>query len=165
MLLAVVDGCGHGREAAAAARIAVAMLESSPGEDVAELMRRCHDRLRETRGAVMSLASFQGRENILTWLGVGNIEARLWNGTNHAAGDLLMRNGVVGYSLPPLQALARAVSPGDVLVMTTDGIRADFADGLDISGEPAEIAGRIAKNHAKGTDDGLVLVARYLGWP
>lgn len=165
MLLAVVDGCGHGREAAAAARIAVATLESNPGEDVVELMRRCHERLRETRGAVIGLAAFHGRENILTWLGVGNIEARLWQGANQAAGPLLMRNGVVGYRLPPLQALARTVGPGDLLVMTTDGIRGDFADKLDVSGKAAQIAAGIAASHAKGTDDGLVLVARYLGWP
>jgi hypothetical protein len=36
---------------------------------------------------------------------------------------------------------------------------------LDVSGNPEQIAMRIASNHAKGNDDGLVLVARYLGWP
>lgn len=165
MLVAVIDGCGHGNEAAAAARIAVATLEAHPQEDVVALMRRCHAQLRDSRGVVMSLASFHGRENMMTWLGVGNIEARLWRSANSAADSLLMRSGVVGYRLPPLQPLAIAITPGDVLILATDGIHVDFAEGLDVSGHVHQIAARVGANHAKGTDDGLVLVARYLGWP
>lgn len=165
MLAAVVDGCGHGPEAAAAARAAIAALREHPELDVVELMHRCHQQLRETRGAVVGLASFQGRENLLTWLGVGNIEARLWHTANPPVKTLLMRAGVAGYTLPALQAMATTVEPGDLLIVATDGIHASFADELDISGDPREIAARIGEQSAKGSDDGLVLVARYLGWP
>ena len=52
-LLAVVDGAGHGPEAAIAARMAIGILEAHPTEDPVLLVRRCHVRLRATRGAVM----------------------------------------------------------------------------------------------------------------
>ena len=44
-----------------------------PGVTTEELDARCHDRLRATRGVVMSLASLDQERGILTWLGVGNV--------------------------------------------------------------------------------------------
>jgi len=166
-LVAVVDGSGHGSEAAAAARIAIATLEAQPQEDVVTLVRRCHEQLKGTRGAVMSLASFARRENTMTWLGVGNIEGVLLRNANGTTGGnaegLLLRGGLVGYKLPGLQAVVTGVSPEDTLILATDGIRPDFAGGVSASADAHEMAERIAANHSKGTDDGLVLVARYLG--
>jgi len=165
VLLAVVDGAGHGSEAAAAARIAIATLEADPEGDVVTLMRRCHEELKATRGVVMSLASFNGRENTMTWVGVGNIEGVVLRNAKPNAEGLLMRAGVLGYRLPALQAQVTTVSPDDVLILATDGIRCDFAElrGTEPAEAPEQLAERIAANHAKGTDDGLVLVARYLG--
>ena len=52
---------------------------------------------------------------------------------------------------------------GDVLVIATDGVEPDFADGLALAGSPSEIARRALERHRKPTDDALVLVLRYLG--
>src|SRR2546428_101432 len=115
-LVAVVDGLGHGDEAAAAASAAIATLERFASEPVISLVRRCHQQLRKTRGAVMSLASFNGRDNRMTWLGVGNVEGVLLRqdqAANPAREAVLMRGGIVGYLLPPLKALTTPVSPGD----------------------------------------------------
>src|SRR5438105_2013785 len=98
MLVAVVDGSGHGHEAALAARIAIASLELHPDEGVIQLVRRCHEQLKGTRGVVMSLASFNGIENTMTWVGVGNIEGLLLRcgpSLNPSQESLLMRAGVV----------------------------------------------------------------------
>ena len=59
-LAAVIDGLGHGPEAAHAASVAAAVLRRQPAEPVTDLMVLCHEALRPTRGAVMSLASFDG---------------------------------------------------------------------------------------------------------
>src|SRR5207245_2030712 len=56
VLVAVVDGLGHGEEAAAAARLAVTTLDQFAPEPIASLVQRCHEALRGTRGAVMSVA-------------------------------------------------------------------------------------------------------------
>jgi len=165
-LIAVVDGSGHGPEAALAARLAVATIDGHRGEGVIPLVRRCHERLKGTRGAVMSLASVDGIENTVTWLGVGNIEGILVRTSASADPNvetIFLRPGVVGYRLPPLQAVITPIGPGDLLILTTDGIRSDFTHHFSSEDAPEKIADYISANFRKGNDDGLVLVARYLG--
>src|SRR5216117_1053670 len=56
-LVAAVDGLGHGAEAAAAARAAVAALDQYAEESLLPLVRRCHEpRLCRRRPAVAHLA-------------------------------------------------------------------------------------------------------------
>src|SRR5262245_17855870 len=74
VLLAVIDGSGHGPEAARAAQLAVAALQQDPNADVADHLARCHAALGRSRGAVMTLADFNSRERTLTLCGVGNVE-------------------------------------------------------------------------------------------
>jgi hypothetical protein len=162
-LVAVIDGLGHGDEAATAAEIAVTTLTSHAHESVITLLNRCHERLRASRGVVMSMASFNAVEGTLTWLGVGNVEGLLWRAavpsTTHET--LLLRGGIVGIQLPPLFASIVPVMPGDTLCFLTDGIRREFADRLNVRELPQELADRILTQYGKGTDDALVLIARY----
>jgi len=165
-VIAVVDGSGHGPEAALAARTAVATIEAHRREGVIPLVRRCHERLKGTRGVVMSLASIDGVENTVTWLGVGNIEGvlvRTRASVDPSVETIFLRPGVVGYRLPPLQAVITPIGAGDLLILTTDGIRSDFTHHFSPEDSPDKIADYILSNFRKGNDDGLVLVARYLG--
>lgn len=165
-LVALIDGLGHGEEAAAAACAAVAILESYPQEPVQHLLQRCHEGMRKTRGAVMSLASFDARGASMTWTGVGNVAAvllRADDAPEPGAEALVARGGVVGYQLPPARIATLRVWRGDVLVMATDGIRAGFAAGIATPHPPQEIAESILATFASGTDDARVVVARYLG--
>jgi hypothetical protein len=167
-LCAVIDGLGHGVEAAEAARVAASVLEEHAGEHVVQLVHRCHDALGRTRGAVMSLAAFDAASAAMTWIGVGNVEAALFRAdvaASKARADLVNRAGVVGYQLPPLVPATLPVSFGDVLLMGTDGLRGGFAEGPMPVGDPQEIAGDLLRRYARGTDDALVLVARYIGGP
>src|SRR5437899_3208992 len=77
VMVAVVDGLGHGAEASAAARIAINLLERYDGEPLGALVNLCHAALIKTRGVVMTVAVLKAAENWLTWLGVGNVEAAL----------------------------------------------------------------------------------------
>jgi serine/threonine protein phosphatase PrpC len=165
-LLGVLDGLGHGAEAAEAARRAVAVLERHAQESVIGLTRRCHHELGGTRGAVMSLASFDYQDHSMTWIGVGNVEGVLLHADPAALPQrdiLLLRGGLLGYQLPTLYAAVLPLSRGDLLVLATDGIRHDFADQLTGGQAPQQLAERILHQYARGTDDALVLVARYLG--
>lgn len=164
MLFAVIDGLGHGQEAAAAANIAIATLEQHAGEPLVELLHRCHESLRGTRGVTMSLAAFNTEDAILTWIGVGNVEGTLLHRNAELASDkLLLRNGVVGNSLPTLRAGELAVRPGDILTMVTDGVTALRPPRMSMDGHVEAIADGIMATACKGTDDALVLVARYRG--
>jgi negative regulator of sigma-B (phosphoserine phosphatase) len=165
-LVAVIDGLGHGSEAAAAAKAAALVLEAHACEPVAELVQRCHEALHNTRGAVMSLASFDARQSSMTWTGVGNVEAillRADRAANPAREAISQRGGVVGYQVPKLRACCLSVSRGDTLVMASDGIRSGFNAGLRLQASPQEMADAILAEYARGSDDALVVVARYLG--
>ena len=161
-LVAVIDGLGHGEEAATAAEIAVMTLIGNAHESVITLLNRCHEQLRASRGVVMSMASFNAVEGTLTWAGVGNVEGILRRaGTNVSDETLLLRGGIVGIQLPPLFASIIPVMPGDTLIFVTDGITPGFAEKLNLRDPPQELADRILAQHSKGTDDALVLIARY----
>jgi len=163
VLLAVIDGVGHGPEAAAAARHAADTLTGSE-PDVATAVLECHRVLAHTRGAALSLASIDGREHTLTWLGIGNVESRLLHGGDliPVSESLLLHTGVIGHELPRLAPQTLPLTRGDILIFATDGIRRDFADDLLPRGSCHDIADRILRESALGTDDALVLVARYL---
>ncbi len=166
VVVAVIDGLGHGNKAAEAALAAVQSLQTNTLSSVIPLIKRCHEDLLRTRGAVMSLASFHPAEDTLTWLGVGNVEGLLCRANGSESRErLLLAGGVVGYRLPTLRAVMHAVAPGDTLIFATDGIRSSFSDDLPLNLSPQAIADHILAQHRRGTDDALVLVARYVGQP
>jgi hypothetical protein len=165
VLAAVVEGSGHSAEAAKAALLVTTALEAHLDEGVIPLIRRCHEELQGTRGAAMSLVSVDGFENTVTWIGVGNIEGVLLQ--DHGRGNTPMiplLPGVVGFRLPALQASVTPIVPGNLLILTTDGIRSDYAKAFSADDPPGKIAGYISSNFQKGHADGMVLTVRYLGW-
>jgi hypothetical protein len=76
---------------------------------------------------------------------------------------LLLRAGIVGARLPLLAASVVALTPGDLLICATDGIRSDANWPAILTDPPQKIADRILAGYSKDTDDALVLVSRYLG--
>ncbi len=166
ILLATIDGIGHGEEAANAAKIAASVLESSLDEPIISLMELCHEKLRLTRGVVLSLAFVDTLHGMMTWLGVGNVQGALIRagarkGTSREL--LLLRAGVVGSQLPPLQAAVLPVARGDTLIFVTDGVRGEFLENLSALESPQRAADRILDGYHSGKDDALVLVARLTG--
>jgi negative regulator of sigma-B (phosphoserine phosphatase) len=165
-LLAAIDGLGHGEEAAAAANIAARVLQAAGNEPLISLLKRCHERLHSTRGVVLSLAFFNAVDETMTWVGVGNVEAVLQRADPAADPgyeSLVLRNGVVGSRLPLLHAAIVPVMRGDTLIFATDGVRREFTERLARGDGPQQLADKILGQYAKGTDDALVLVARYVG--
>jgi hypothetical protein len=168
VLVAVVDGLGHGPEAAAAARTAVGTLEQFAHEPVGSLLQRCHHALLGKRGVVMSLARLDGVEHSMTWVGVGNVEGLLVNAGDPAAhpqrSSLITRGGIIGSAMPPTRPWVIPVTRGDLLVFTTDGVQPVYRDAIpsDSRESPGTLAASLLTRFQKGTDDALVLVARYL---
>ncbi|WP_067846132.1 SpoIIE family protein phosphatase [Nocardia lijiangensis] len=166
VLFAVLDGLGHGAAAADAADRAAQVLAENRSEPLDVLMVLCHRAMADTRGAAVSLALFDVKDSI-RWLGVGNVDSRVLTAspaglTVRAA--VLLTGGIVGYRLPQnLQPQTVQVRAGDLLLMTTDGIVAESAEGIDLSRSTAEITADILARHAKDTDDALVLAARHRG--
>jgi phosphoserine phosphatase RsbX len=161
-LIAVLDGLGHGEEAAVAARRAVRTLEAHVDEDLAQMVRRCHEALKETRGAVMALG-IASEDGTLTWTGVGNVEAvvvRDQGSGNRAREHALLLGGILGMQIPAVRPSRIQLTPGDEVIFATDGIRRSFIDDL-VVGDPQLIADDIMRRYATNRDDALVLVGRY----
>jgi len=164
VLVAVVDGLGHGEQASVAAKQAVSSLAAQPDDPVQVLMLRCHEALKKTRGAVVTLASFEASNNCLTWLAVGNVEAVLRR--NSPAGSkpiaILPRGGIVGDRLPPLNPASLPVSKGDLLLLATDGIASSFTREIGRMEQPRQLLNHIFTQHAKNTDDALILGVQWI---
>ncbi len=166
VLIAVIDGIGHGEEAAEVARIAATLLRGSVDEPVISLVERCHEKLKGTRGVVLSLAFVSPEQKMMTWIGVGNVQGVLVRADTQKGNpqeSLLLRAGVVGSKLPFLQASVLPVSLGDTIVFATDGIQSDFSAGLSAMQNPQRAADRILNKFRSNNDDALVLVARLTG--
>jgi negative regulator of sigma-B (phosphoserine phosphatase) len=166
ILIAAIDGLGHGEEAASVARSAAAVLKNSTDEPIISVVERCHEKLRGTRGAVLSIAIVDPEYRMMTWLGVGNVQGVLMRSDakkGNAQEPLLLRAGVVGSQLPALQATVLPIERGDTLFFATDGVRSDFSLSLSARENPQRAADRILAKYHSGTDDALVLVARLAG--
>ena len=165
-LVAAVDALGHGPEAARAAVRAVECLAARPADPIPELLRRCHHALLGTRGVVISVATFDQRNGVMTWAGIGNVEGVLIRSGRHrpsTRSGLINLGGILGGEPPEIRAQQLPVEPGDVLVFATDGIRREFVEQIDPQRPPDEMARDLLMRHAKGSDDALVLVVRYRG--
>lgn len=164
VLVGAIDGLGHGPEAAAAARAAAVILEAHAAESPLRLFERCHEGLRKTRGAVMTLASIHMRGSEMTWMGVGNVEGVLLRVNLTTANEAVsLRGGIVGLRMPAPREARVSLFPGDTLIIATDGIGGGFSRGIDASASPARLAESILSEHRKRSDDATVVVARYVG--
>jgi len=165
-LVAVIDGLGHGPLAKDAAQQAATVLKSRAREPLVALVNLCHQAIRATRGAVMTLVAFDSREDTATALGVGNVEAVMARADPQAQPpreSIVLRAGVVGYQLPALQTTVFPIAAGDVVVFATDGVWDDFAESLRFDEALPTLVERILAQSYRGTDDGLVLACKYTG--
>jgi negative regulator of sigma-B (phosphoserine phosphatase) len=166
-LFGVLDGLGHGVEAAQAANRGVETLQAARAEPLDVLVQRCHRALSGTRGAAMTLARIDFRTDTLSWVGIGNVAANLV--AKHPAGvevrsSARLAGGIVGYRIPEaLTPQEVPIRPGDLLLVTSDGIVEGYLDDIDFSAPSLVIASQILHRHAKDNDDALVLAARHRG--
>lgn len=166
LVVAVIDGLGHGPDAAHAAGRAAEVVETHPDERPEELLRRCHETLRSTRGAAITIASIDAGAGELVWLGVGNVQAAVLQADPRQGGArewVPLRGGVVGYLMPSLRPGTVRLERDDVLIFATDGVRPVFGDWPGPGEPPANVAARILADQGRNTDDALVFVARYRG--
>lgn len=159
-LVCLVDGLGSGKAAAEAAQVAIRCVEVSSTLPLNDIIAKCHQSLRGTRGAVMALLCVNFAESTITFVGVGNIGIHV---RSTAPIKPISRNGIVGYRLPRLQEFTYPYTPGDLFVLHTDGISSRFTlnDGLWKEVQDVQIlAEEIARNFGKDNDDITALVAR-----
>jgi serine phosphatase RsbU (regulator of sigma subunit) len=163
--IAVIDGLGHGPEAAAAASAAVGALATKPALNPVDAVHCCHDALKGTRGAALLVASIDLSRGQLIVAGAGNVEGRLCQ--NGGAKQLMTDRGIVGSVLPRVRPVELELASDWLFLICTDGIRQRFDPQslLDESLGGKALAQAVLDGWGRPTDDATVLVAqpRQLG--
>jgi len=160
-LICLVDGLGSGEGAAEAAQAAIRCVKVNSTLPLSDIMAKCHQALKGTRGAVVALMHISFAESTLTFVGVGNISIHV---RSTALIKPISRNGIVGYRLPRLREFTYPYTPGDLFVLHTDGISNRFTLDSAVWMKEAQdvqiLADEIARNFGKKNDDVTILIAR-----
>lgn len=159
--VAVIDGLGHGPVAETAARCAIDTLVAHPTLAPIDAILACHHALHGTRGAVLSIAAINLDRGELTYAGVGNVEAQLWQGGRTQR--LIAYRGIVGLTLPTVRSFVVPLEREWVLLLHTDGVSARFAmENLPEFTDPGpgSLATAVLAGWGRETDDATVVVTR-----
>jgi len=163
ILVAVIDGLGHGKKAADSAKKIIEVLNTSQEEDTLfDIINRCHESLQGSRGAVLMLAKIQKNYEV-TWMNVGNILGLHWIKKTQKKDVLLPQGGVVGFRLPLLRSESFIAHPGDMLIIATDGLKNHFIQDDFHHTSPQKVADEFFKKYRKLEDDALIFVLSWEG--
>jgi len=160
-LLIVIDVLGHGAGARKVAIEAKSYIDKNYSKELIDLMEGLHLHLKGSRGAVAAFCRVKMKEEILEYVGIGNISVRVLGPNNTR---MVSKDGIVGYMMSkPTMKIAR-FSNKDILVMNSDGIKENFSvvelsDLLRASSQ--NIAEELHNRFGKQNDDASCLVFKY----
>ena len=159
--LFMVDGLGHGSDAALAAHEAVRQFHRSHHEAPADIVKAVHLAIRHTRGGAVAAARIDWAAATVVYAGLGNIAATL-AGPAGPARRLVSLNGTAGHNARKIQSFEYPCGNG-FLIMHSDGIASSWT--LDpypgfARMHPMLLAGLLMRDHSRGADDATVVVTR-----
>jgi anti-sigma regulatory factor (Ser/Thr protein kinase) len=157
----VVDGLGHGPEAAEAARAAIDAVQKNAQRDAPDLMDAVHGALRPTRGAAAAVAMLQPESELCAFCGVGNISASIR--VPGSSRSMVSHNGTLGHQVRKIQEFQYPFPKGSLLVMHSDGLATHWDLGTYPGIEtrhPSIVAAALYRDHSRKRDDLTVLALR-----
>ncbi|HEY6352703.1 MAG TPA: SpoIIE family protein phosphatase [Candidatus Angelobacter sp.] len=161
MKVILVDGLGHGIDAAAAADEAKKTFHQYSQYGPAEIMARVHDALKKTRGAAAAIAEVRPLAGRLTYVGIGNISGSVLS--DGRCRNLVSHNGTLGHVMARLQEFTVEWPNDAILIMHSDGIQSRW-DLMQYPGlmarSPASIAGILFRDFRRQRDDSSVVVVK-----
>jgi anti-sigma regulatory factor (Ser/Thr protein kinase) len=157
----VVDGLGHGPAAAEAAREAERVTSAITEITPSAILQDCHDALKKTRGAAMSVAVLDTEKRLLHFAGIGNVAAAIVS--PEGSRSMTAYNGTLGHLSHKIHEFSYPWNADSILIFHSDGLntRWNLSDFPGIwSKHPALIGGLLYRDFARGRDDVTVLVAK-----
>ena len=156
----VVDGLGHGPQAAEAAQAALRSFEEHETREPTLMLQAIHRALHGMRGAAGAVLTIDWATRMIRFVGVGNISGSVLDGGRTRG--LSSHNGILGQGQPRFQEFEYPWPEGGLLVVHSDGISTrwsfDGAPGL-IARDPSVIAGVLYRDFSR-RDDVTALVLR-----
>lgn len=163
--LMVVDGLGHGPDAARVAAEATRLFDKYWRLGPAEAMRSLHAGLRATRGGAVAIARVEPMARRVIYAGVGNISGALVASDGHIK-RMMSHNGTLGHNARHIQEFVYPLErPDTAVVMHSDGVSASWsAESFPgfLARHPALLSAVLYRDFGRGRDDATVLVARSL---
>jgi anti-sigma regulatory factor (Ser/Thr protein kinase) len=164
LMVAILDVLGHGEQAHLLARRCERWLAAHAHANVVGVLEDLHHAIKGSVGTAITLAHLDATAGQMTVVGVGN--TRLY--TVGAPGVRIeAQPGIVGGTqLPRLRPSTVRISPRDVVVFTTDGIRGQLSaqDLQPLASHPVQhLAQQVLREHGHVYDDATCLVLRCPG--
>ncbi|MFE4860745.1 SpoIIE family protein phosphatase [Streptomyces sp. NPDC056670] len=154
----VIDGLGHGPQAAEAAHAALHAFHAHAGRPLPEIVTGMDRALRHTRGAAVGILRLDAAQAL--YCGIGNIRAVVLSpgGIHH---QLTGRPGIVGWRMPAPQTHTVALPAGATAVLHSDGIDARWAHtpSLSVLRLPPQLLAASVTHHYRSTRDDATLLA------
>ena len=162
MRTVLLDGLGHGPLASDASRRAVEIFRQADRIDTpASILRRAHEGLKGSRGAVMAVAQIDTAAGTAQFAGVGNIVGIVVSG--ETSQHLLSTDGTVGYNMRLVREVSVEWTARSAMILTTDGLSTRWNlnrhAGL-IQHHPSLIAAVLHRDFARDSDDATVVVVK-----
>lgn len=166
--ICIADGLGHGKEAEIAAQEAMDYVAHHTAHPLPEIFAGCNARLRSTRGVAMGIAVVDNATGSLTYAGVGNTRAMVAPAS--VAGMPVVsfpgNSGIVGGGYRSLSCDTALLRPGDLVILTTDGLD-EYIDlslyDAALRADVKRLAEQIMRDWRRDADDAAVLVFRHTG--
>jgi hypothetical protein len=153
-ILAVIDGLGHGPDAAQASRAAIQVLSLMPFETtVLDAMQELHRELKGTRGAAGTLTIIRNFK--LEICAVGNVALMCSN----CSVPLVLSAGVLGHQVSKFRIGACQLTNRARLALLSDGVSTRFRLEEYKQLEPLAACQEIMARYRRKEDDATVLVA------
>lgn len=160
-LLVLIDGLGHGWEAAEAAQEAVTSFRKHHARSPGEILSYMHDALRKTRGAAAAVCEIRSGEGSLTYAGIGNTVGVVLS--RKVSRSLVSHNGTLGVTIPRIQEFRVEWPEDGILIMHSDGVKSRW-DLSSYSGllarHAAVIGGALIRDFRRQRDDASVVVVK-----
>lgn len=166
LLVAVMDGLGHGKHAHQAGAKAREYVERHFESPLEALFQGTSHNCRGTRGVVMAVVRIDWARKEMEHASIGNVETRLF-GVSDPPG-MISRRGILGGKYPALRTTSRPWQSGMVLVLHTDGVTSFKETEEDLCQRelmqcslPAqEVAWQLLRRRGKNSDDATVVVVK-----
>ena len=157
----LVDGSGHGVEAARAAEIAVRTFSENADAACEVVVERIHRALAPTRGGAVAVARIDAAAGVVRFVGLGNVSAVLVSAgkTRH----MVSHNGTAGHVAPRIREFTYDFTGEPMVILHSDGLtsRWNLAAYPGLAGQhPSLIAGVLLRDHRRERDDAAVVIMR-----
>lgn len=161
LVLCMIDGLGHGEEAENAGKTALEYVGDHLGDNFQQIFSGADSACRSTRGAAMGIARIEKHNKTLHFAGIGNTRSLLFSRRSKLPKTLSSDRGIIGGGFRRLVPDMVKLQPGDMLVMSTDGVAERIElNGYDVAtrADAEALAARILEDWGRDTDDRAVLV-------